>query len=144
MKNFSCIEKHIIGEYHFRQERRTAGGVRLPVEIRTGIRYDFPVRTWTFISNHAAVLGLIDMYGSITAREMAARTGITERAVLRIVSELEAEGYIVKIREGRKLRYEVNRGLSMRHGTQKHRTVGEMLAFLGFEADPDDSGRRAS
>lgn len=93
--------------------------------------------TWTFITNHAAVLGMIGNNKKITARELAAGIGITERAVLRIISELEAEEYIIKYREGRCLRYEIKLHLPLRHTTQRDKDVGELMKFLGSGGTPE-------
>ena len=50
--------------------------------------------TLTFTTNHGAVLALIGKHGPITAREIAAKLGITERSVMRIIKDLENEAYI--------------------------------------------------
>ncbi len=63
-------------------------------------------------------------------REVAARVGITERAVQRIVAELEAEGYLVKHREGRRNRYEVVAELPLRHPIERHQRVSMLLALV--------------
>ena len=47
---------------------------------------------WHFITNHGTVLVLIMQRGQITAREIAATLGLTERPVRRIIAELEAAG----------------------------------------------------
>jgi predicted ArsR family transcriptional regulator len=39
---------------------------------------------------------LIDQHGQITAREIAETLGMTERPVRRIITELEAAGYLSK------------------------------------------------
>ncbi len=51
-------------------------------------------RPWTFLTNHAHVL--IVLYGEpdLSLREVAMRVGITERAVQRIVQDLEDGGYL--------------------------------------------------
>ena len=49
---------------------------------------------WTFLSNHANVLLCIAEEPEIRLREVAARVGITERAVQRIVADLEEGGYL--------------------------------------------------
>lgn len=85
---------------------------------------------WTFITNHGAVLALVGRGGRITGREIAAQIGITERAVRRIISDLEAEGYVQKKREGRVNSYAVNRGLPLRRGEHRDIAVGELLRVL--------------
>src|SRR2546430_16570451 len=61
--------------------------------------------TWSFLTNHAYVLGCIAREPSLTLREVAERVGITQRAVQRIVAELEEGGYLSREREGRRNRY---------------------------------------
>ena len=90
--------------------------------------------TWTFITNHGAVLALIGQHGQITTREIAAQVGITERSVQRIIKDLEMEGYIHKKREGRVNKYEVNHNLPLRQGARRDIAVGELLKVL----DQDD------
>jgi len=91
---------------------------------------------WTFITNHAVVLTYLAKHPTITARQVALEIGITERAVRTIISDLEAEGYIVKAKEGRRSRYRVNAGLPLRHITQSDKQVGQLLKFLGWPGKP--------
>jgi DNA-binding transcriptional ArsR family regulator len=66
--------------------------------------------TWGFLTNHAYVLRCIARDAEVTMREVAERIGITERAVQRIVMELEQAGYLVRAREGRRNRYAIREG----------------------------------
>src|SRR5256885_14417732 len=61
--------------------------------------------TWSFLTNHAYVLRTLVSSPSATMREVAERIGITERAVQRIIAELEEAGYLVRERDGRRNRY---------------------------------------
>ena len=83
--------------------------------------------SWTFLSNHAYVLICIAGEPEIRMRDVAARVGITERAVQRIVAELEEGGYLTITREGRRNRYAVNTDLPLRHPVDAHRTVGNLV-----------------
>ncbi len=56
---------------------------------------------WTFLSNHTHVLFCISLSPDIRIRDIAVQVGITERAVQRIVVELEQGGYIKRERVGR-------------------------------------------
>ncbi len=87
---------------------------------------------WTFITNHAVVLSYLARHPSITARELALEIGITERAVRSIIADLEAEGYIAKAKEGRRVWYSVKAGLPLRHSTQHGKEVGRLLKLLGW------------
>jgi DNA-binding MarR family transcriptional regulator len=57
---------------------------------------------WTFLTNHAHVLVCIAGDPNARVRDIAARVGITERAVARILFDLEDAGYIVRTRDGRR------------------------------------------
>ncbi len=61
-------------------------------------------------------------------REVALAVGITERAVQRIVSELESGGYLKRTKRGRRNRYEIEPEVSLRHPLESHRTVGSVLS----------------
>jgi predicted transcriptional regulator len=87
---------------------------------------------WTFVTNYAVVLTYLAKHPSITARQVALEIGITERAVRTIIADLEAEGYIVKTKEGRGLRYSVRSTLPLRHSTQQEQEVGKLLRLLGW------------
>lgn len=85
---------------------------------------------WTFLTNHAHVLALLDSQPEIVLREVAGRVGITERAVQRIVQELEEARVIERERVGRRNRYKVNRNAALRHPIEAHRTVGDLLRLV--------------
>jgi len=85
---------------------------------------------WTFITNHGAVLLVISRTGKITAREIAAEIGITERSVMRIINDLEAAHYIDRRREGRRNIYHINHELSLRQEITRDTAVGELLKVL--------------
>lgn len=85
---------------------------------------------WTFLTNHAQVLLCIAHKGRLSAREIAARVGITERAVQRILDDLEDAGYISRFRDGRKNRYEIHPDLPMRHPAQRGLAIRDLLELL--------------
>jgi DNA-binding IclR family transcriptional regulator len=93
---------------------------------------------WTFLTNHAHVLLLIARDPEILLRDVAAQVGITERAVQRIVADLEAGQYIERERCGRRNRYRVNPKLPLRHPVEAHRTVGALMALI-FDPPPERS-----
>lgn len=63
-------------------------------------------------------------------KDVATRVGVTERAVLRIVAELEEAGVLKRQREGRRNRYLVIPDAPLRHAVEAHCTVGELLAVI--------------
>jgi DNA-binding MarR family transcriptional regulator len=94
---------------------------------------ELPNKQWTFITNHGAVLALIGQSETITAREIAARLGITERTVLRIIKDLESEGYIQIEKDGRVNNYTVYRNQPLRRPDQRDNRVAELLDVLDYE-----------
>ena len=86
--------------------------------------------TWTFLTNHAHVLLAIARDPDSTTREVAESVGITERAVQRIVTELEADGFLSHERRGRRNRYRVHPMRRLRHPMDRNHRVGELLDLL--------------
>src|SRR3954462_14190384 len=96
------------------------------------------IRTdWTFLSNHAHVLLCIAKEPEVRLREVAHRVGITERAVQRIVADLEEGGYLSRSREGRRNHYEVHLDRPLRHSVESHREVGVLFTLI-LQADQPD------
>ena len=88
---------------------------------------------WKFATNHAMVLCLVAQQPRITAREISLSLGVTERTTHNIISDLEADGYITKTREGRRIRYGINAELPLRHKMQQDKAIGDLLEMLGWE-----------
>lgn len=86
---------------------------------------------WTFLSNHGHVLLCIAKEPGIRLREVAERVGITERAVQRIVVDLEEAGYLSHVREGRRNRYAVHGDRKFRHPVVADREVRVLLELFG-------------
>jgi DNA-binding MarR family transcriptional regulator len=82
---------------------------------------------WTFLSNHTHVLVCLARNPDQVLREVAQQVGITERAVQRIVAELEAGGVVRRERHGRRNHYYLNFDAPLRHPLERHCTVGELL-----------------
>ena len=89
-----------------------------------------PKNKWTFITNHAIVLTLLNREERLTSREIALVLGITERSVIRIIKDLESEGYIAKRKVGRENRYIVNADLPLRREDQRKVSVNELLKLI--------------
>lgn len=85
---------------------------------------------WTFLTNHAQVLLCIARNQRATAREIAATVGITERAVQRILQDLEADDYISRFRDGRQNYYKIHPERPMRHPAQQGHVIHELLTLL--------------
>ena len=87
-------------------------------------------KQWTFLTNHAHVLILLHGEPELVLREVAARVGITERAVQRIVQDLEEEGFLRRHKVGRRNQYEVLAQHSLRHPIESHRKIGDLLKLM--------------
>jgi DNA-binding MarR family transcriptional regulator len=85
---------------------------------------------WDFLTNHAHVLTCVAHDSGIRLRDIASAVGITERAAHRILSELVADGYVLRERQGRRNRYEVVSRRPLRHPLVEQREVGDLLAAL--------------
>jgi DNA-binding MarR family transcriptional regulator len=90
---------------------------------------------WTFLSNHTHVLVCLVRNPDQVLREVAQQVGITERAVQRIVAELEAGGVVQRERRGRRNRYHLNLDTPLRHPLERHCTVGELLRSVTSAPD---------
>ena len=85
---------------------------------------------WTFLTNHAHVLLCITEDPNARLRDLAERVEISERAVKRIVADLEHTGYISRKRFGRRNRYEVHLAQPMRTPISRSLEIGALLAIL--------------
>ncbi|TDC99604.1 MarR family transcriptional regulator [Nonomuraea deserti] len=74
--------------------------------------------TWTFLTNHARVLVILAGNPRARIRDIAATIGITERAAHGIITDLVQEGYVERVREGRRNRYAVVPGRHLRDPSQ--------------------------
>ena len=100
---------------------------------------------WTFLTNHGHVLVALARDPEVRLRHVALLVGITERSVQSIVADLEAAGYLRRVRVGRRNRYEVNPDGPFRHPAEHDHAVGELLELFtndpGSRPDPADPTR---
>jgi uncharacterized membrane protein len=104
-----------------------AKGARVRAEV-----VDAPVEgnRWTFLTNHAHVLIVLEREPGVVLRNVASKVGITERAVQRIVQDLEEGGFVKIDKIGRQNRYQVNKDLPLRHPLESHCTIGQLLRLV--------------
>ncbi len=76
------------------------------------------------------------IWQDIRLRDVAAKVGITERAVQRIVADLESAGYLGRERVGRQNQYRLQTAMTLRHPLEEHVEVGRLLAVLMPEGNP--------
>jgi DeoR/GlpR family transcriptional regulator of sugar metabolism len=89
-----------------------------------------PKPAWTFLTNHAHVLLCVAQRPGIRVREVAQSVGVTERCVQRILSELEEAGYVTRAHQGRRNYYEVHADLPLRHPSEQHHQVSDLLSLV--------------
>jgi hypothetical protein len=89
-----------------------------------------PNGSWTFLSNHTHVLVCLARDPEVRLRDIAARVGITERGVFRVIRELERGGVITHTRKGRRNHYAINLSAPLRHELESARSVGSLLGLL--------------
>lgn len=89
---------------------------------------------WTFLSNHAHVLICLAEDSGMRLRDVAVSVGITERAVQRIVGELEVAQILKKERHGRRNQYLICKDKPLRHPLEEHCSVGALLSMLSRES----------
>ena len=106
-------------------------------QARTGARLPpattWPAKVgaqWTFLTNHSHVLVLLARNPSMVLREVAQQVGVTERAVQRIIADLEAADIVVREKLGRQNHYQIRANHALRHPVESHRTIGDLLALL--------------
>jgi DNA-binding MarR family transcriptional regulator len=86
--------------------QRQPNGVK-PAPLDSGA-LDPKIGTWGFFTNHALLLLSITMDSTATVREMAMGVGVTERAVVAILNQLEDDGIIIRQRQGRRNTYVID------------------------------------
>jgi IclR helix-turn-helix domain len=103
------------------------------------------MESWSFLTNHARVLLRIAEDPGARLRDIAATVGITERSAYSIVTDLTAAGYVVKHKDGRRNRYQIQAHLPLPEPASQEPAIGDVLAVLmgqGHQAAADQ-GRPA-
>jgi hypothetical protein len=93
---------------------------------------------WTLLTGHGHVLVEIARNPEARIRDIAAVVELTERAVQAIVADLEAAGYLVRTRTGRRTVYTVNPDKLFRHRAQEGHRVGPFLTMLAKAGDAEN------
>jgi hypothetical protein len=88
------------------------------------------VTSWSFLTNHARVLLCIAHDPGMRLRDLAASVGITERSAHGIVTDLATAGYVLKQKDGRRNRYQIQAHLPLPEPTSQEPAIGEVLDLL--------------
>ena len=96
---------------------------------------------WSFLTNHARVLLCIAHDPGARLRDLAASLGITERSAHAIVADLARAGYLIKQKDGRRNRYQIEAHLPLPEPGTREPAISEVLALLlGTTGGPDGDG----
>ena len=85
---------------------------------------------WSFLTNHARVLLCIAHDPGVRLRDIASSLDITERSAYGFVTDLTAAGYVVKHKDGRRNRYQIQAHMPLRETASQQPAIGEVLALL--------------
>ena len=72
-------------------------------------------RTWTFLTHHGHVLVALSRDPTLRIIDIAHIVGITERATAGLVADLIQTGYLLRFKDGRRNRYQVQLEGELRH-----------------------------
>jgi MarR family len=100
------------------------------------------VTSWGFLTNHARVLLCIAHDPGVRLRDIADRLSITERSAHGIVTDLAEAGYVVKHKDGRRNRYQIQAHMPLREPASQEPAIGEVLALLTGTAPASDGTAR--
>jgi len=92
---------------------------------------------WSFLTNHARALACIAKDPGLRLRDIAAALGITERSAYGIVADLTDAGYVLKEKDGRRNRYQIQKHLPLGDSISREAAIGEVLDVL-----VESNGRR--
>lgn len=96
--------------------------------------------SWSFLTNHAAVLLYLAQNPQATIREMVLSLELGKRTILRITSDLERDGYILKRPMGRRNQYSLNIRLPLRRPELQHLDVGTLLGAIKLAGKEETAG----
>lgn len=85
---------------------------------------------WSFLTNHARVLLCIARDPGLRLRDIATDLGITERTAHGIVADLTLAGYVMKMKDGRRNRYQIQTHVPLPEPGTRAPAIGEILALL--------------
>ena len=92
---------------------------------------------WTIFSNHGHVLVCLARDSEARLRDVAADVGLTERAVQKIVRDLQESGMISVSKHGRRNRYRIDNQQTLRHDLEAHCTLGALVDLIVNQSTPE-------
>ena len=85
---------------------------------------------WSLLTNHARALVCIANDPGLRLRDIATALGITERSSYGIVADLAEAGYVLKERDGRRNRYQIQEHVPLGDSISREAAIGEVLDVL--------------
>ena len=85
---------------------------------------------WTLFSNHGHVLVCLARDSEARLRDVAASVGITERAVQKIVRDLQDGGMVSVTKKGRRNSYRIHKKQTLRHDLEANCTLGNLVKLV--------------
>jgi len=85
---------------------------------------------WTLFSNHGHVLVCLARDPDARLRDVAINVGITERAVQKIVRDLQDGGMVSVTKVGRRNCYRIHKKASLRHDLEAHCTLRDLNSII--------------
>ena len=96
---------------------------------------------WTLFSNHGHVLVCLARNSEARLRDVAMDVGITERAVQKIVRDLQDGGMVSVTKNGRRNSYRIHRKKPLRHDLESACTLKDLIRFVNKDSK---SGHRSA
>jgi len=90
---------------------------------------------WTLLSNHGHVLVCLSADPRARLRDVATDVGITERAVQKIVRDLQDGGMVSVTKNGRRNTYRIHKKKTLRHDLEQHCTLRKFITFVGQQTE---------
>jgi len=85
---------------------------------------------WTLFSNHGHVLICLARDPEARLRDVAVDVGITERAVQKIVRDLQDGGMVSVTKNGRRNHYRIHKKRSLRHDLEARCTLKDLSNII--------------
>ncbi len=97
---------------------------------------------WTLFSNHGHVLVCLARDPQARLRDVAADVGITERAVQKIVRDLQDGDMISVTKNGRRNCYRIHKKQNLRHKLEAGCKLNDLLKFVNKGDEPIPAGAK--
>jgi predicted transcriptional regulator of viral defense system len=91
--------------------------------------------SWGFLTTHARVLLCIAHDPGVRLRDIAATLGVTERRAHGIVTDLTQAGYLIRQKDGRRNRYQVQAHLPLPGPGTREPAIGEIVALFAAQSE---------